>query len=156
MNLTVSVKMTICIVFSFRCTHLYDTLRPRLIYEGNIDSLCELVDILKAEVLGEHLVLRGESVAGMRPILQRILADVHERLAFCARTHIREEVLFQICLSVMADIVFFRPAYFFALVPSTYLIIWFHIYCEYSSLSLISCNAPSENFIMALYNTIII
>ncbi|ONM04388.1 sec34-like family protein [Zea mays] len=36
--------------------------------------------------------LRGESVAGLRPILQRILADVHERLAFCARTHIREEI----------------------------------------------------------------
>ncbi|WVZ92642.1 hypothetical protein U9M48_038690 [Paspalum notatum var. saurae] len=74
------------------CTHLYDTLRPRLIYEGNIDSLCELVDILKVEVLGEQLSRRGESVAGLRPILQRILADVHERLAFCARTHIREEI----------------------------------------------------------------
>ncbi|XP_015696109.1 conserved oligomeric Golgi complex subunit 3 isoform X2 [Oryza brachyantha] len=74
------------------CTYLYDTLRPRLIYEGNIDSLCELVDILKVEVLGEQLSRRGESVAGLRPILQRILADVHERLAFCARTHIREEI----------------------------------------------------------------
>ncbi|CAO2206902.1 unnamed protein product [Urochloa humidicola] len=74
------------------CTYLYDTLRPRLIYEGNIDSLCELVDILKVEVLGEQLSRRGESVAGLRPILQRILADVHERLAFCARTYIREEI----------------------------------------------------------------
>ncbi|KAG2579160.1 hypothetical protein PVAP13_6NG239803 [Panicum virgatum] len=74
------------------CTYLYDTLRPRLIYEGNIDSLCELVDILKVEVLGEQLSRRGESIAGLRPILQRILADVHERLAFCARTHIREEI----------------------------------------------------------------
>ncbi|GJM97545.1 hypothetical protein PR202_ga14479 [Eleusine coracana subsp. coracana] len=76
----------------FWCTYLYDTLRPRLIYEGNIDSLCELVDILKVEVLGEQLSRQGESVAGLRPILQRILADVHERLAFCARTHIREEI----------------------------------------------------------------
>uniref|UniRef100_A0A0E0ICR1 Conserved oligomeric Golgi complex subunit 3 n=1 Tax=Oryza nivara TaxID=4536 RepID=A0A0E0ICR1_ORYNI len=74
------------------CTYLYDTLRPRLIYEGSIDSLCELVDILKVEVLGEQLSRRGESVAGLRPILQRILADIHERLAFCARTHIREEI----------------------------------------------------------------
>ncbi|XP_048543098.1 LOW QUALITY PROTEIN: conserved oligomeric Golgi complex subunit 3-like [Triticum urartu] len=74
------------------CTHLYDTLRPRLIYEGNIDSLCELVDILKVEVLGEQLSRRGKSAAGLRPILQRILADVLERLAFCARTHIREGI----------------------------------------------------------------
>ncbi|KAJ4769136.1 Conserved oligomeric Golgi complex subunit 3 [Rhynchospora pubera] len=74
------------------CTYLYDTLRPRLIHEANLDALCELVDILKVEVLGEHLSRRGESVAGLRPTLQRILADIHERLAFCARTHIREEI----------------------------------------------------------------
>ncbi|KAM0908903.1 hypothetical protein ACQ4PT_015170 [Festuca glaucescens] len=75
-----------------RCTHLYDTLRPRLIYERNIDSLCELVNILKAEVLAEQLSRPEDSVAGLRPIFQRVLADVHERLAFCALTHIREEV----------------------------------------------------------------
>lgn len=89
---------------------MYDTLRPRLIYEGSIDSLCELVDILKVEVLGEQLSRRGESVAGLRPILQRILADVHERLAFCARTHIREEVLFKICPLLVTSCFFFQSA----------------------------------------------
>ncbi|KAJ1700483.1 hypothetical protein LUZ63_000262 [Rhynchospora breviuscula] len=74
------------------CNYLYDTLRPRLIHEANLDALCELVDILKVEVLGEQLSRRGESVAGLRPTLQRILADIQERLAFCARTHIREEI----------------------------------------------------------------
>ncbi|XP_038990079.1 conserved oligomeric Golgi complex subunit 3 [Phoenix dactylifera] len=74
------------------CTYLYDTLRPKLIHEANLDSLCELVDILKIEVLGEQLSRRGESLAGLRPTLQRILADIHERLTFCARTHIREEI----------------------------------------------------------------
>ncbi|KAJ3677133.1 hypothetical protein LUZ60_002857 [Juncus effusus] len=74
------------------CSYLYDTLRPRLIHEANLDTLCELVDILKVEVLGEQLSRRGESVVGLRPTLQRILADIHERLTFCARTHIREEI----------------------------------------------------------------
>lgn len=74
------------------CTYLYDTLRPKLIYQANLDSLCELVDILKVEVLGDQLNRRGESLAGLRPILQRILADIHERLTFCARTHIRDEI----------------------------------------------------------------
>ncbi|KAJ4761121.1 Conserved oligomeric Golgi complex subunit 3 [Rhynchospora pubera] len=74
------------------CNYLYDTLRPRLIHEANLDALCELVDILKVEVLGEQLSRRGESVAGLRPTLQRILADIHERIAFCARTHIRVEI----------------------------------------------------------------
>lgn len=73
-------------------TYLYDTLRPRLIHETNIDLLCELVDILKVEVLGEQISRRGELLAGLRPTLQRILADVNERLTFRARTHIRDEI----------------------------------------------------------------
>ncbi|XP_009369729.1 conserved oligomeric Golgi complex subunit 3 [Pyrus x bretschneideri] len=73
-------------------TYLYDTLRPKLIHETNVDFLCELVDILKAEVLGEQLNRRTESLAGLRPTLERILADVHERLTFRARTHIRDEI----------------------------------------------------------------
>ncbi|KAK6784044.1 hypothetical protein RDI58_017498 [Solanum bulbocastanum] len=75
-----------------RCTFLYDTLRPKLIHETNLDVLCELVDILKVEVLGEQLSRRGESLAGLRPTLDRILADVHERLTFRARTYIRDEI----------------------------------------------------------------
>ncbi|KAJ6799528.1 conserved oligomeric Golgi complex subunit 3-like [Iris pallida] len=74
------------------CTFLYDTLRPKLIHEANLDALCELVDILKVEVLEEQLSRRGESLAGLRPTLQRILADIHERLTFCARTHIRDQI----------------------------------------------------------------
>lgn len=75
-----------------RCTYLYDTLRPKLIHETNLDILCELVDILKIEVIGEQLSRRSESLAGIRPTLDRILADIHERLTFRARTHIRDEV----------------------------------------------------------------
>ncbi|KAK6126702.1 hypothetical protein DH2020_039559 [Rehmannia glutinosa] len=37
------------------CTYLYDTLRPKLIHEANLDILCELVDILKVEVLAEQI-----------------------------------------------------------------------------------------------------
>lgn len=71
---------------------MYDTLRPKIVYEANIDSLCELVDILKVEMLGEQLSRRTESLAGLHPIFIRILGDVHERLAFRARTYIQDEV----------------------------------------------------------------
>ncbi|KAK9131547.1 hypothetical protein Sjap_012034 [Stephania japonica] len=74
------------------CTYLYDTLRPKLIHEANLDSLCEIVDILKIEVLGEQLSKRSDSLAGLQPMLHRILADVRERLTFRARTHIRDEI----------------------------------------------------------------
>ncbi|GMJ07578.1 Conserved Oligomeric Golgi Complex 3 [Hibiscus trionum] len=73
-------------------TFLYDTLRPKLIHETNVDFLCELVDILKVEVLGEQLSRKSESLAGLRPTLERILEDIHERLTFRARTHIRDEI----------------------------------------------------------------
>lgn len=72
--------------------YLYDTLRPKLIHEANLDTLCELVDILKVEVLGEKISRRSESLAGLRPTLDRILEDVQERLTFRARSHIRDEV----------------------------------------------------------------
>jgi hypothetical protein len=78
--------------FTCRSTYLYDTLRPKLVHETNIDFLCELVDILKMEVLGEQHSRRSESLAGLHPTFERILADVHERLTFRARTHIRDEV----------------------------------------------------------------
>ncbi|XP_058220188.1 conserved oligomeric Golgi complex subunit 3-like [Rhododendron vialii] len=74
------------------CMYLYDTLRPKLIHEVNLDILCELVNILKVEALGEKLNIRSESLAGLRPTLDRILEDVQERLTFRARNHIRDEI----------------------------------------------------------------
>ncbi|GAQ88312.1 oligomeric Golgi complex component 3 [Klebsormidium nitens] len=74
------------------CTVLYDTLRPRFIHEADLDLLCELVDILKAEVLDEQLGRKGEAVAGLRPTVDRTLADVQERLTFRAQTYMRDEI----------------------------------------------------------------
>ncbi|TYH80232.1 hypothetical protein ES332_D03G118400v1 [Gossypium tomentosum] len=51
-----------------------------------------MVDILKVEVLGEQLSRKSESLAGLRPSLERILADIQERLTFRARTYIRDEI----------------------------------------------------------------
>ncbi|MCO5557959.1 hypothetical protein L7F22_011533 [Adiantum nelumboides] len=74
------------------CTVLYDILRPKLIHEANLELLCELVEILKGEVLEEELGRRGDSVAGLKPTITRILADVQERLTFRAQTHMRDEI----------------------------------------------------------------
>eukprot|EP00850_Spirogloea_muscicola_P001883 SM000007S20843 [mRNA] locus=s7:535084:547309:+ [translate_table: standard] len=74
------------------CTALYDTLRPKFIHEADLDLLCELVDILKGEVLEEQLSRRGETVAGLRPTILRTLADVQSRLTFRAQTYVRDEI----------------------------------------------------------------
>eukprot|EP00898_Chlorokybus_atmophyticus_P000708 jgi/Chlat1/1638/Chrsp127S01891 len=74
------------------CTVLYDALRPLFVHEQDLDLLCELVEILRGEVLEEHLGRRGEAVAGLRPTVERINADVQERLIFRAQTFMRDEV----------------------------------------------------------------
>ncbi|MCL7023786.1 hypothetical protein MKW94_009497, partial [Papaver nudicaule] len=72
-------------------TYLYDTLRPKLIHEANLDFLCELVDILKVNTLRQQ-GSASDSLAGLRTTLERILADVHERLTFRARIYIQDEI----------------------------------------------------------------
>eukprot|EP00249_Psilotum_nudum_P016375 c25792_g1_i1 orf=138-2456(+) len=74
------------------CTVLYDILRPKLIHEADLDLLCEVVDIIKVEVLDEQLSRRGESGFGLKPTIFRILADVQERLTFLAQTYMRNEI----------------------------------------------------------------
>eukprot|EP00884_Botryococcus_braunii_P022753 jgi/Botrbrau1/9161/Bobra.160_3s0033.1 len=72
---------------------LYDTLRPAFIQLQDLDALCDLVTILKHEVLEEGLARRGEAVAALRPIILRTLADVQERLTFRTQAFIKEEVV---------------------------------------------------------------
>ncbi|CAI6000927.1 unnamed protein product [Closterium sp. NIES-65] len=74
------------------CTILYDALRPRFIHSADVDVLCELVDIVHADLLHHHLPRRGEWVAALRPTIARILADLRQRLIFRAHTFMRDEI----------------------------------------------------------------
>ena len=71
---------------------LYDLLRPEIVSLDGIDPLCEVVDIIKAEVLDEGLGRYGQKAASMRPFADRALADTQERLIFRVQTFIRDEV----------------------------------------------------------------
>ncbi|KAF5841503.1 hypothetical protein DUNSADRAFT_12670 [Dunaliella salina] len=75
------------------CTLLYDALRPPIIMLQDIDELCEMVDILKHEVLGDQLTKRGSGGEALRPMLTRTLADVQERLIYRCQTFIKEYVV---------------------------------------------------------------
>ncbi|MEW5317182.1 MAG: hypothetical protein WDW38_008507 [Sanguina aurantia] len=63
-------------------TMLYDALRPHIVQLHHLDELCELVDILKHEVLGEQAGRRGSGGDALKPILERTLADIQGRLIF--------------------------------------------------------------------------
>ncbi|KAL4654547.1 hypothetical protein ACB092_01G387200 [Castanea dentata] len=69
-----------------------ETTIERCIHSKCLYTLMKFILMGKIEVLGEQVNRRGESLAGLRLTLQRILADVHERLTFRARTHIRDEI----------------------------------------------------------------
>ncbi|GFR40890.1 hypothetical protein Agub_g1542 [Astrephomene gubernaculifera] len=73
-------------------TMLYDQLRPAVVVMQDIDELCELVDILKHEVLGEQLARRGPGGEALKPLLGRCLADVQGRLIFRVQAFIRDEI----------------------------------------------------------------
>jgi hypothetical protein len=48
--------------------------------------------MLKTQIISEHLEQRGKSVEAFRPIVERMLQDVQERLIFLAQTYIRDEI----------------------------------------------------------------
>ncbi|KAG2494830.1 hypothetical protein HYH03_007071 [Edaphochlamys debaryana] len=73
-------------------TLLYDQLRPAVVVMQDLDELCELVDILKHEVLGEQLARRGVGGEALKPLLGRCLADVQGRLIFRVQAYIRDEI----------------------------------------------------------------
>lgn len=76
------------------CMVLYDALRPRFIHEADVDLLCELVDIVRAEVLEEQLQRRGESIAGLRPTVLRILADLQVSPCYLTAIRLTESTVF--------------------------------------------------------------
>lgn len=71
---------------------LYDLLRPEVVVLNDMEALCDLVDIIKGEIIEDRLARHGEQAASMRPFAQRTLADTQERLIFCAQTFVRDEV----------------------------------------------------------------
>ncbi|GIL47849.1 hypothetical protein Vafri_4496 [Volvox africanus] len=73
-------------------TMLYDQLRPAVVIMQDQDELCELVDILKHEVLGEQLARRGIGGEALKPLLARCLADVQGRLIFRVQAYIRDKI----------------------------------------------------------------
>lgn len=74
------------------CTVLYDLLRPEIVSLNEIEALCEVVDIIKGELIEDRMTRYGDAVASMRPFAARALADTQERLIFSVQTFIRDEV----------------------------------------------------------------
>ncbi|BGP34343.1 Golgi transport complex subunit 3 [Rhodotorula toruloides] len=85
------------------CDTLYDSLRPRILHEPRLSSLCELCAVLNAMMALDSSPTNpspedddeGEGQAGMRfsILLQSLLQDAQTRLVFRAQAVIQSEVL---------------------------------------------------------------
>lgn len=73
-------------------TIMYDIARPLLIHVNDVDTLCELVEIVKGEVLDDQISRKGKPVSCLRPLVEATLSDVQERLTYRAQTYIKEEI----------------------------------------------------------------
>eukprot|EP01025_Chloroclados_australasicus_P038144 TRINITY_DN3909_c1_g1_i6.p1 TRINITY_DN3909_c1_g1~~TRINITY_DN3909_c1_g1_i6.p1 ORF type:complete len:593 (-),score=70.94 TRINITY_DN3909_c1_g1_i6:35-1813(-) len=78
------------------CMLLYDLVRPQIIQLIDLEDLIQLLEILRLEIIDEQLATNGgqEDVATrpLRPMLERIVADVQERLIYRTQAFIREEI----------------------------------------------------------------
>jgi len=92
------------------CSLLYDSMRPDLVGIKDVDVLCELAYILRAEILEETINgndfgtvdegkqqqqqqrNREDAAALLDPVLRRVLGDVQEKATYRAQAFIRENV----------------------------------------------------------------
>jgi hypothetical protein len=91
------------------CNLLYDNLRSRIIHVIHLETLAELVTILKVEMIEEHvknsgtkycpslvysdLIFIAKELSTFETVCTQMLEDVQERLVYRTQVYIRNEIL---------------------------------------------------------------
>jgi hypothetical protein len=71
-------------------TLLVDALRPLLVDMSSLEALCDVVNVLKQEVIAELAVPRGPQLASLARSAALLVKDVQERLVFLSQSYIEE------------------------------------------------------------------
>ncbi|ETW04319.1 hypothetical protein, variant 1 [Aphanomyces invadans] len=71
---------------------LYHTVRPRMIQQHNLEVLCEIVEVLRSEVIDTHIRPRGDAAEAVEPVVGRMIGDAQERLILCTQKYIRDNI----------------------------------------------------------------
>lgn len=74
------------------CSPLYDIMRPLVVVQNDIDTLCEGVRVLLGEIIEAQILPRGSSATPLHLLLLRIVKDLQERLIHCTSLYIRDEI----------------------------------------------------------------
>jgi hypothetical protein len=75
------------------CNLLYDNLRSRIIHVIHLETLAELVTILKVEMIEEHVKNSAKELSTFETVCTQMLEDVQERLVYRTQVYVRTEIL---------------------------------------------------------------
>ncbi|GMF24831.1 unnamed protein product [Phytophthora lilii] len=71
---------------------LYNTVRPQLLAQKDLEVLCEVIQVLRSEVIEAAITPRAALVGFAEPVMHRMIQDAQERLILCMQKYIRDEI----------------------------------------------------------------
>ncbi|KAL4124251.1 hypothetical protein PRIC2_010088 [Phytophthora ramorum] len=71
---------------------LYNTVRPQLLAQKDLEVLCEVIQVLRSEVIEAAITPRAALVGYAEPVMHRMIQDAQERLILCMQKYIRDEI----------------------------------------------------------------
>ena len=71
---------------------LYNTVRPQLLAQKDLEVLCEVIQVLKSEVIEAAITPRVAVVGYAEPVMHRMIQDAQERLILCMQKYIRDDI----------------------------------------------------------------
>lgn len=71
---------------------LYNVVRPQLLQQRDLETLCETIHVLRSEVIESQIQPRAALAAFTEPVMHRMIQDAQERLILCVQKYIRDEI----------------------------------------------------------------
>ncbi|KAE9031806.1 hypothetical protein PR001_g9274 [Phytophthora rubi] len=71
---------------------LYNTVRPQVLAQKDLEVLCEVIQVLRSEVIEASITPRAALVGYAEPVMHRMIQDAQERLILCMQKYIRDEI----------------------------------------------------------------
>ncbi|KAL3660863.1 hypothetical protein V7S43_014265 [Phytophthora oleae] len=71
---------------------LYNTVRPQFLAQKDLEVLCEVIQVLRSEVIEAAITPRAALVGYAKPVMHRMIQDAQERLILCMQKYIRDEI----------------------------------------------------------------
>jgi hypothetical protein len=71
---------------------LYNLVRPQMLVQKELESLCEIIQVIQSELIESVITPRVHVVGYVEPVMHRMIQDAQERLILCVQKFIRDEI----------------------------------------------------------------